>query len=1169
MSSEPNLPALNPVSSASLTLEPPYLNQGVLNVLGAEVGGGIRHTENFMYVNIPRWSVVEAFDIYEFYMGDPRFPMASASVLPGHEYRPYYELAIAQEHVPEGFSFPCFSVVRRSGSGTSEGSAEVTWFIKVNRPGGSDMGHEMFHPALKLSLPPDLAAPGAILDPDRAALGVLCTIEPYPNMRVRDTVEGFWDGRVVNLRLDDDHVSGAKPIEIFFPPEIVLMSASGNVTIRFGLFDEVLNRSGPDRRWSQAVHLESDLQAGLLSRPYFLHDRKDIFDVNFDTQGSGRFEVEVVTPRNLPDGRTTPPGTQIIVKLSGVRADGTLLELRLPAFAALIERSAYTDVSSAVLKELINGTLRVSHELQFPLGTVLASSRRVTVTIFGVVSVMPPVTIVQNEGGLIDPEALFITVQFPDYVPYGRDYNVTLRLEAIAAGGGVVSFEQTRLAGDPPPQPRTILREDFEPFIGLGNVKVFYRVDDGEIEVTDVGTLAVRESEPLTVSFGERVPQLPPAEIDPVDENGNIDPDTVFGSVKVTLPYSQTIPGDKVTWSWTGTGGPGGSTAGSFTLNGGTAGRPLIYDVDKTFVENNNDGEIRLRYYLERDDSATLYSHELVVSVGKAMGTLVAPEVLEATKNPDQLAPEEAVEGATIRVAFEEMVPADRIRVEWRGVVDIGTYDDTKNGDVSKTLDFTVPAEVIGANIAPSGRNIEVQFFLLRGSREIPSQVLDLRLLTLTVKPVPLIDGIGNVPILELFNLVNTARTRTAPWLFSHREQRVWMEYRGVFADGNLFSDRTYTADRLGEVVGLSPPAPVDKLKALRDDSILTITVRASFDRSFNEGNAVTMEVKEYLVQALPGTLPHPTLVGADGVGSVISVDPLSIEHNREVKVSYAPMNPTDMITLQWVQQDGVTPYIAPKNGLVGGTVVFPISTEVLARSVKSQVQSRYSIVRNNTTIESYIQTVNVGTISSAHLPAPTLNGFAGGVLDLVQFTGNALAGISKWPLSAAGTYAQRVWLICTSEDAEPLYVLSNHVLTAAEQANGLLNVPVSRLWLQALKYNSAVTLTCKVTYNGSALESAAITFPVAHFTVRPGLLDETNDFNSYDLQGWSAIHPSVAISVAHSGSEFYIFTDHNAYMGCQKRFANAGPGDYEVTIRYRVSAPSSRNYVYANVSSV
>ncbi|MBN2979437.1 hypothetical protein [Pseudomonas lactucae] len=1155
MASVPVFPGLDPVPSNADDLSPPYLNHAVLNVLGAEVGGGIRHIENFMYVNIPRWSLVEPFDSFEFYMRGQLF--SAADVHPGQEDQPHYELAIAQERVPEGFSFPCYSQVIRAASGAKERSPDMTWFIKSNRPGGSDMGHDSFHPALKFSLPADLAAPGAVLVPDRASEGAWCTIEPYPNMRVRDTVEFFWDGQRVTLQLDDDHVSGAKPIEVFVPGHIILDSASGIITIRFSLEDEVLNRSGPDRRFSQAFHLESDLDPSLLDRrPYFRVAGKDAFEVNFDTQGAGPFDVEVVAPSRLPNDTATPVGSWIVVTLNGIRADGTSLSRSLPPVEARIGRSVFIDVDAAIIKELINGTLRVSYELQFPKGTPLATSQRVAVTIFGTVTQMPAVEIVQNEGGQINPEAPFITVKFPDYVPYGRDYNVTLRLEVVLSNGSVVSFEQTRLAGNPPPQPRTILREDFARFIGLGRVRVFYKVDDGIIEVTDVGTLTVRDSESLYVSFGEQVPQLPRPEIEGVDENDNIDPDELLETVAVTLPYALTKYGDQITWIWTGTGGADGSDRDSFMINGATEGKPLVFDVPRALVANNRDGEIRLRYYLERENEDTRYSHELVVSVGKALGDFEVPEVIGATKSPDQLMPEVVTDGATIRVTFPEMLPTDRVRAEWRGLAGIGTWEDTQNGSASKVLDFNVPKEVVGANILPAGRDIEVQYFLIRG-RETDSPVLRLRLLTLTTKPMPLIDGIGDVPVLELFNLLNTARTRTAPWLFSHREQRVWMEYSGIRAGGAPFIDTTYSANRLGEVdevAGLSPPAPVDKLKDLRDDSILTITVKTSFDRSQHEANAVTMNVKQYRIQALPGTLPHPTLEGADGTGPAVSVNPLNIEHNRVVNVSYSPMSPLDKITLEWIHHDGAIPYIPPKDGLDGGTVAFLIDMNILARSVNSQVQLRYSIVRGGHTIESYIQTVNVGTISLDQLPAPTLNGLAEGLLDLTQFTGDALAAVKKWPLSAAGTYAQRVWLMCTSPTAEPLYVLRNHVLTATQQANGLSNVAVARAWLLGLKYGAEVTVTCKVTYDGSELESKAIVFPMARFSVKQGLLDITT-FTNNDMNGWVSFWDNARV-VLDAGNYYWRSTaTHGTGVSLSKSYVSLHGGMCVISFKCRVSS--------------
>ncbi|MCP6468286.1 hypothetical protein NL473_29890, partial [Klebsiella pneumoniae] len=75
-------------------------------------------------------------------------------------------------------------------------------------------------------------------------------------------------------------------------------------------------------------------------------------------------------------------------------------------------------------------------------------------------------------------------------------------------------------------------------------------------------------------------------------------------------------------------------------------------------------------------------------------------------KAPDQLAPEAVTAGATIRVTFAQMLPTDRIRACWTGIPDIGSHCETQDGNPRKTVDFTVPPEVVGANIAPFGQRI-------------------------------------------------------------------------------------------------------------------------------------------------------------------------------------------------------------------------------------------------------------------------------------------------------------------------------------------------------------------------------------------------------------------------------------------------------------------------------
>ena len=1070
---------------------PPYVANPVLSVVGADRGLGIRHIENHLLVTFERWSRLNVGDVYEFYMRDTRNPVAWSEIRPGEATQARYQLAVPRELVPLDFVSPCYGRVLRVGSGTESTSVPQTWLIKNTRPGGVDEDPGLpYHSALKLHLPVDLQMPDKVLDPDRAAQGVVLTIDPYPEMRIRDTIELYWNGHLVTLHLDEEHISRAKPIEVRVEPEVILRpNGSGLLTLRFRVHDEVLNFSGEVQQWSQAVHLESDLDPSLLDRPYFLVNNQDATSVNFDTHGEGPFKVEVYVSKWLPDGSTLPSDIRLQITLSGIRADGSAHVVLLDKVTPTLGRTIFVDVGKSILKELINGSMQISYELQTPMGVVLGTSRRLMVTIFGTASTMPPVNVVEDDAGLIDPAIDYITVQFPEYTPYDRYYSVTLRLEAVRPGGGVEFYEQTLLAGPPPPGDRIVPRSEFLRFVGLGDVRIFYRVDDGQVGVLGGGgVLTVRESEHLTVQFGERVAQMPKPLLQHVDEHDNLDPAHVIGQVIVTLPYVRTAPGDTFTWRWVGSG-LGGSTSGEILLNGGTAGRTVAFQVAKAFVEANLNGEIRLSYSLiPANGTPTLRSEVLVVTVGQALGDLLRPEVLEASRNPDQLAPEAATRGATIRVTFPQMLPTDRIRAVWTGIAGIGSHSETKDGNTSKVVDFTVPPDVVGADISPFGQQITVQYFLIRGTRETPSLVLNLLLLTLTTLPIPTIEGIGDIPILDLSKLTGTERTTINAWSFIHRAQRMWMEYRGTYANGSDYFEATYTNNLVtaeGEVNGILPPTPVDQLRQLKDGTALTIQFWVSFDRGSNKANAVLFRERRHTIQALTSVLPHPFIGGTSGTGPSVTVEPLDIEHNTTVTVKYDGMQSTDRITLAWVYQD-CTEYNVSLDGQAGGTVVFNLtSAKVLNRSVNSTVMLRYSIVRNGVTVLSEVQTVKVNSIAVASLPRPLIEAVAnGGVVDLNTFPGNAWIAVGKWPLSAAG---QRIWFTCRSANVVSLVLHpTGHIVTSAEAANGVtFTNAVSRGWLQALPNNQQFTVECSVTFDGSADQARAVSFQTTTYTIR------------------------------------------------------------------------------------
>ncbi|MEX5507990.1 hypothetical protein [Pseudomonas paralactis] len=1101
-------PILPPTRIADL--EPPPYNDNTVRPLPellADVGVGIRSLENRLLITFESWTTKNVGDTYEWYMGDRRFPVAWGEIAPGQETQTRYQLSVLREHVPLGIVYPCYGLVRRSGPGSESTSVEETWFLKDTRPGGVDQDPGLpYHSALVLHLPEDLSGPDAVLDRDRASEGVLITIDHYPDAFVGDTLELYWNGHLVELQLDADQAEGLTPIEMFVSPGVIDLGGSGLLTIRFRIHDLVLNFSGEVQQWSQVVNLNSNLDPNALMRPHFLVDGTDNNNVDFDQFAESHFELEVVAPTRLPNGSTTPAGTQIVATIVGTREDKTKVTVLLPAFAARPGRSAYTTVENSILEDLINGSMQITYTLQFPPGTEIGYSQSLSVTVFGTVSNIPAVEIEENEGGLIDPAVPYLKVNFPAYVPYNSNYPVTLRFEAHRPGGGLVVYEHTQQAGDPPPPTRfrIVTPKDFLQFGGLGPIAVFFRVNDGVNTIQAADVLTVRESEHLIVEIGERRADLPAPQIEGVDENGNLDPADVIFQVNVTLPYTFQRD-DTVVWRWVGSG-VGGSTGDTINV---VVGGKISFPVDQNYVDLNNNGSIRLTYSLIRGNT-TLRSETLEVTVGKAIGELLRPEVLEASRHPDQLRPESATTGATIEVSFLNMSPSDRILAVFSGVPGIGTFEETKNGNTSRTVHFDVPSEAVGANILSEGRKIPVQYFVLRGTRKIPSPILDLLLLPLTTLPIPTIEGHDN-PVLVISQLTGRERTLINIWLFIHRFQRIWMTYKGIYADGTAYIEDTYSENLVtaeGESQGIMPPTPPD-LRRLKDGSTLDIDFLASFDRSTDKANAVHFRRRTYTIQALPGDFPHPFINGTTDTGPNVTVDPLPIEHNTTATVSYDGMSGQDFITFYWFFADG-TFYSTSQNGLDGGTVVFNLtSAKVLHRSVNSTVCLKYSVVRTGVAdpILSQVQTVTVNTIPAENLPQPLINNIAdGGRLDLSSFVGDATASVNKWPLSNDGQLGR---MTVSSEGIEDLQVMDGERINATEAANGIKDKKVLRDWLSRVPNNSIITVTFWVAYSGIDDKDMAVEFPTTKYTITYETLNI--DGSTLYLSGWHMLSTGAA----------------------------------------------------------
>ncbi|MGY2252284.1 hypothetical protein [Pseudomonas reactans] len=1150
MSGEINLPVCE-VNNVRANLDPPYVNNAIRTVDGAEIGAGIDQIKHGLYVIFERWANLNAGDQFEFYMGDA-VPIASDEVLPSQSGQPRFYLHIALDEIPRGFTWPCYGVVRRAGGGATDRSVEQTWFVRDERPGGVDTDPGVpYHPQLQFSLPLDLQAPDAVLDPARAEQGVVCTIKPYPNMRIHDTIVLEWNDEkvTVELRLDKGHLDGTKPIEVFVTPDIIERGGSGLLGIRFRVVDEVLNGSGPLYPWSATTHLQSDLDPNLLDRPYFLVDGVEDNDVDLDTQGDGPFEIEVVTPAFLPDGSPTPVGTQIVVTLSPTR--------QLPPVTARIGRSVFIPVDKAFIRELLNSSTLVSYALQFPLGNEIGVSRQLRITVSGTASNMPVVHIVQSQGGVIDPEEPSIRVEFPEYEPYGEGYNVTLVIEDET--GQVIPFEQTRLAGPRPPPTRfrTVTQAEFLPFVGLPHVYVYYRVDDG---VTS--PLVVRESERLPVQFGTANRELPAARIAMTDQHDNLDPEVLVGHATVTLPYVLTMVGDLITWSWIGSES-GGSTRGEIRINSGTVGRPLEFDVDRLYVDKNLNGDIRLSYFLERDGSPTLRSEVLRVTVGAGLGELFRPEVWEASQAPDELAPEAAVHGATIVVSYLSMLETDEIRACWKGLPGIGSHCETKNGSSLGRVEFTVPSDTVGFNIQPPGRDISVQYVVLRRGRETPSPILHLHLLPIRQLPTPILEKVGENQVLELFNFDGLERTRMVPWLFAHAAQYMWLEFMGTFEDESAYFESTYDGNLVGQVAteGVATPAPVDKILRLLDGSELTICFWCNFGRNPDKSTAVVFGVRHYRIQALPMELPYPTVATAVGSESLVTLNPLNVVNGADVIVAYTPMSTQHTITLVLTGRGDEGSVTLTLPGEADGSVLFRVGPAIIAANLGNDVSTftvQYSVVIGTfDPIPSGVLTVMLSPLPAANRPAVIIKqaDAATKVLELSNVLNGGMVRASTWSFIAVG---QPVYLRLegTGNNGLPhhhqVWTFEANAVTSQWVSNGFFEAAVPASYFKDLKHDSPLTTVFRVIMTPGVspprefVEFEREVYTIADATERPVITSARDDGANLIVDGGI----TVAIAVTLRGTAAPL-RDVDIYDGAIRRDkATANPqGIWELRV--------------------
>jgi hypothetical protein len=233
-----------------------------------------------------------------------------------------------------------------------------------------------------------------------------------------------------------------------------------------------------------------------------------------------------------------------------------------------------------------------------------------------------------------------------------------------------------------------------------------------------------------------------------------------------------------------------------------------------------------------------------------------------------------------------------------------------------------------------------------------------------------------------------------------------------------------------------------------------------------------------------------PTVLEAANNGNG-PLDPSKATSGATVRVKYERMLTSDTLEVTW---NGVNQADSWKseseNGSTSGHVDFTVPVSVVAASQGKTIEVAYAVVRNGQPNPSVPLKLLVSTLAQQELPAPEVPQAKDGVLDLTAFSGAATVKVLKstgsvWPLWAE---KQTYWIMLegTLPDGKGYkYYLANEGVLSEAQGKAGLNIGLPRAQLEKLKQDSTLTVTLKVAYDPSGIESDARAFPIANYTVK------------------------------------------------------------------------------------
>lgn len=505
---------------------------------------------------------------------------------------------------------------------------------------------------------------------------------------------------------------------------------------------------------------------------------------------------------------------------------------------------------------------------------------------------------------------------------------------------------------------------------------------------------------------------------------------------------------------------------------------PVDYAFVKLFAQGTLDASYALR---KQDGSPTLYSKRTFATVIGNPSLLPAPTIHEVVGNVLPV----LIQAASVVIRYPAIKNGDFLTLIWLGKKSNGDdylheEEHTVSGEEQKAGEVTI--YVMGEHVkALENGSLKLQYRVFNdatgqyGTSESEFLRVNVGSWQATL-PAPKVEEAPN-DILDPSQTDKLVHVRVLPvnWVKGDTLTYHWI---GVNLYGSTSGSVPITLATVGQPVRFR----VDKQYVSANIGYyVTVIYTLLHGATGKYSYSAPLEV---LVGIPLGRLLPPTVVQAPGG----ILNPMDGRNGVDIDCSYATMDALlDNLGLKWRGTPGTgTSEDLEKPAEATGTVRFHLSPSFVGANIDREVAANYDVERYGLWTPSEILPLKVLNFQNpeTELPRPEVPEAKAGELLVMELTANAKVLVKAWPFIAL---KQLVWLYIEGQASTGGYridLLTAHEVNSPQLTQGL-NETLLKTELLKLLHGSNATVVCKVIFDNSTDEDAAIVFPKLPLVIR------------------------------------------------------------------------------------